>query len=193
MWPPHLAHAGDIRVNDRGLDLQASRFCRTIYMFVPSQKVDIASAHDTPRGVGEIFSYRRFVMRRVTAVCAAAGIAVSGLAVASPAQAGYYLIRWDHRHLPDLERGPEVQANAMAVGLQGRRQAGSDLLCRDGSAGKDAAAAPLHPLGARLIGHILDRISSMKPVRARGFRGPAGYMSRQRRHRERSPAGRRTG
>ena len=35
-------------------------------------------------------------MRRVTAVCAAAGIAVSGLAVASPAQAGYYLIRWDN-------------------------------------------------------------------------------------------------
>ena len=35
-------------------------------------------------------------MRRVTAVCAAAGIAVSGLAVASPAQAGYYVIRWDN-------------------------------------------------------------------------------------------------
>ena len=35
-------------------------------------------------------------MRRVTALCAAAGIAVSGLAVAGPAQAGYYVIRWDN-------------------------------------------------------------------------------------------------
>jgi hypothetical protein len=35
-------------------------------------------------------------MRRVTALCAAAGIAVAALAVASPAQAGYYLIRWDN-------------------------------------------------------------------------------------------------
>jgi hypothetical protein len=35
-------------------------------------------------------------MRRATALCAAAGIAVSALAVASPAQAGYYLIRWDN-------------------------------------------------------------------------------------------------
>jgi len=35
-------------------------------------------------------------MRRVPALCAAAGIAVSALAVASPAQAGYYLIRWDN-------------------------------------------------------------------------------------------------
>jgi hypothetical protein len=40
-------------------------------------------------------------MRRVTALCAAAGIAVStlagsGLAVAGPAKAGYYVIRWDN-------------------------------------------------------------------------------------------------
>ena len=35
-------------------------------------------------------------MRRVTALCAASGIAVSGLVVASPAQAGYYVIRWDN-------------------------------------------------------------------------------------------------
>jgi len=34
-------------------------------------------------------------MRRVSALCAAAGIAVSALAVA-PAQAGYYVIRWDN-------------------------------------------------------------------------------------------------
>ena len=34
-------------------------------------------------------------MRRVSAICAAAGIAVSVLAVA-PAQAGYYVIRWDN-------------------------------------------------------------------------------------------------
>jgi hypothetical protein len=33
-------------------------------------------------------------MRRATALCAA-GI-VSGLAVASPAQAGYYVLRWDN-------------------------------------------------------------------------------------------------
>ena len=34
-------------------------------------------------------------MRRVSALCAAAGIAVSALAVA-PAQAGYYVIRWEN-------------------------------------------------------------------------------------------------
>jgi hypothetical protein len=34
-------------------------------------------------------------MRRATALCAAAGIAVSALAVA-PAQAGYYVIRWEN-------------------------------------------------------------------------------------------------
>ncbi len=34
-------------------------------------------------------------MRRTTALCAAAGIAVSALA-AVPAQAGYYVIRWDN-------------------------------------------------------------------------------------------------
>ena len=36
-------------------------------------------------------------MRRVTAaLCAAAGIAASALVVAAPAQAGYYVIRWDN-------------------------------------------------------------------------------------------------
>jgi hypothetical protein len=35
-------------------------------------------------------------MRRATALCAAAGIAISALAVAAPAQAGYYVIRWDN-------------------------------------------------------------------------------------------------
>ncbi len=35
-------------------------------------------------------------MRRATALCTAAGIAVSCLAIAVPAQAGYYVIRWDN-------------------------------------------------------------------------------------------------
>jgi hypothetical protein len=35
-------------------------------------------------------------MRRVTALCAAFGIAASALAVAGPVQAGYYVIRWDN-------------------------------------------------------------------------------------------------
>jgi hypothetical protein len=35
-------------------------------------------------------------MRRATALCAAASIIVSGLALTSPAQAGYYVIRWDN-------------------------------------------------------------------------------------------------
>jgi hypothetical protein len=34
-------------------------------------------------------------MRRATALCAAVGIAVSALAVV-PAQAGYYVIRWEN-------------------------------------------------------------------------------------------------
>jgi hypothetical protein len=35
-------------------------------------------------------------MRRITALCAAACIAVAALAVVSPAEAGYYVIRWDN-------------------------------------------------------------------------------------------------
>jgi hypothetical protein len=35
-------------------------------------------------------------MRRATALCAAACIIVAAVAVVSPAQAGYYLIRWDN-------------------------------------------------------------------------------------------------
>ncbi len=36
-------------------------------------------------------------MRRVTAaLCAAAGIAASALLAAAPAQAGYYVIRWEN-------------------------------------------------------------------------------------------------
>src|ERR1700732_2626552 len=62
----------------------------------PLQKIDPAAGHRTCRGAGTIFPWRRFVMRRVTALCAAAGIAVSGLVVASAAQAGYYVIRWDN-------------------------------------------------------------------------------------------------
>jgi hypothetical protein len=34
-------------------------------------------------------------MRRFTALCAAAGIALSALVVVSPAQAAFHLIRWD--------------------------------------------------------------------------------------------------
>ena len=35
-------------------------------------------------------------MRRVTTLCAAAGIAASSLAVINPAHTGYYVIRWDN-------------------------------------------------------------------------------------------------
>jgi hypothetical protein len=35
-------------------------------------------------------------MRRVTALCAAAGIAASAFVVAAPAEAGYYVIRWEN-------------------------------------------------------------------------------------------------
>jgi hypothetical protein len=35
-------------------------------------------------------------MRRVSALSAAAGIAVAALAIAAPARAGYYVIRWDN-------------------------------------------------------------------------------------------------
>ena len=35
-------------------------------------------------------------MRRASALCAAICIAVTAIAVASPAQAGYYVIRWDN-------------------------------------------------------------------------------------------------
>jgi hypothetical protein len=35
-------------------------------------------------------------MRRITALCAASGIALATLVVAAPAEAGYYVIRWDN-------------------------------------------------------------------------------------------------
>ena len=35
-------------------------------------------------------------MRRASALCAATCIAVTAIAVAGPAQAGYYVIRWDN-------------------------------------------------------------------------------------------------
>jgi hypothetical protein len=50
-------------------------------------------------------------MRRVTALCAATAIAVSALAVSAPAQAGYYVIRWDNTGIcqiwnEDLQQKP---------------------------------------------------------------------------------------
>jgi hypothetical protein len=55
--------------------------------------------------------FRSFVMRRVTALCAATAIAVSALAVSAPAQAGYYVIRWDNTGIcqiwnEDLQQKP---------------------------------------------------------------------------------------
>jgi len=35
-------------------------------------------------------------MRRITALGAASGIALASLVVAAPAEAGYYVIRWDN-------------------------------------------------------------------------------------------------
>ena len=50
-------------------------------------------------------------MRRVTALCAATAITVSALAVSGPAQAGYYVIRWDNTGIcqiwnEDLQQKP---------------------------------------------------------------------------------------
>jgi len=84
---------GDIRVNGRGLGLQPARFCRSTRAFAPAAN---AVSRATRRGGwGNILLQERFVMRRVSAICAAAGIAISALAVA-PAQAGYYVIRWEN-------------------------------------------------------------------------------------------------
>jgi hypothetical protein len=50
-------------------------------------------------------------MRRVTALCAAAAIATSVVTIAAPAQAGYYVIRWDNTGIcqiwnEDLQQKP---------------------------------------------------------------------------------------
>ena len=50
-------------------------------------------------------------MRRVTALCAASAIATSVFAVTAPAQAGYYVIRWDNTGIcqiwnEDLQQKP---------------------------------------------------------------------------------------
>jgi hypothetical protein len=50
-------------------------------------------------------------MRRVTALCAASAITASVLAVTAPAQAGYYVIRWDNTGIcqiwnEDLQQKP---------------------------------------------------------------------------------------
>jgi hypothetical protein len=52
-----------------------------------------------PRRSAEVFplvSDRRLIMRRASALCAAVCLAVSAIAVVSPAEAGYYVIRWDN-------------------------------------------------------------------------------------------------
>jgi len=54
-----------------------------------------AARNARPTGT-TFYSAGRFAMRRVTALCAAAGIAATSLAVITPAQAGYYVIRWDN-------------------------------------------------------------------------------------------------
>jgi len=60
-------------------------------------RMDTASAHNTPERPGQHFPTGDSSMRRATALCAAAGIAVSCLAIAAPAQAaGYYVIRWEN-------------------------------------------------------------------------------------------------
>jgi len=65
------------------------------------QTMGTAAAHKAPRDRDNIYPMGRIVMRRVTALFAAAGIAaasliVTSLAVITPAQAGYYVIRWDN-------------------------------------------------------------------------------------------------
>jgi len=86
-------------------------------------------------------------MRHATALCAAAGIAVSALAVVSPAQAGYYVIRWDNTGVcqiwnEDLRYKPIQWPSEYKV-------VSKPVPTFDGCAGEDAAAAPLHPLRAR--------------------------------------------
>jgi hypothetical protein len=46
--------------------------------------------------VGEPCRKRRFVMRRITTLTIAAGVAAAALTVAAPAKAGYYVIRWEN-------------------------------------------------------------------------------------------------
>src|ERR1700694_4330127 len=59
MWRDTMSarcYAPATRVNDRGLDLQPSRCCRTVCISAPSQRMDTASAQNTPRGLGHHFS-----------------------------------------------------------------------------------------------------------------------------------------
>jgi hypothetical protein len=53
-------------------------------------------AASTSRQGGRGTIQRRFVMRRITTLCATAGIAAAALTVTAPAKAGYYVIRWEN-------------------------------------------------------------------------------------------------
>src|SRR5665647_2897644 len=75
------------------LHLKRRRICRTTG--APHHR----GSWTPPRtlcGAGPLVSDRRFIMRRASALCAAIGIAVAATAAVSPAQAGYYVIRWDN-------------------------------------------------------------------------------------------------
>ena len=67
-------------------------------------------------------------MRRITALCAASGIALAALVVAAPAEAGYYVIRWDNTGICQIwNEELQYKPGGMAVALQGGEQAGGEL------------------------------------------------------------------
>ena len=115
-------------------------------------------------------------MRRVLALCAVAGIATSVFAV--PASAAGRLLRdplGQHRHLPGLERGPEVQAVPVGrVDLQGRQQAAPDLhagpISRSSCARSAAARSELDRRRIRFRGRVA-RAARPLPLQGRGFSG----------------------
>jgi hypothetical protein len=50
---------------------------------------------ENPGAATNIFHRRHFIMRRILALCAAAGLGLAALAATSPAEAAFHLIRWD--------------------------------------------------------------------------------------------------
>ena len=52
-------------------------------------------------------------MRRASALCAAVCLAVTAIAVVSPAQAGYYVIRWDNTGICAGIRNEELKFKPM--------------------------------------------------------------------------------
>src|SRR5262249_155532 len=95
---PQVQHADEPRLLVLNAALNRSRLHHTHSMSA-SSSAGAAPADCQPAGDKPDFPNRRPSMRRVTALCVAAGVALSAIATVSPAQAAFHLIKWSGNDL----------------------------------------------------------------------------------------------